>query len=301
MLRQRTDLAAEARELWQERADKTTQLDGVAAQTETLHGCQVETLRILDRRGVEALGKPCGTYVTITLGPLMDRQEDAFSRCAALLAAQLRTLLRLHEGDSVLVAGLGNASITPDELGPAVIRHILPTRHLVETLPEQFGSFRRVSALETGVLGTTGVESAELISAVAQRIRPDAVIAVDALASRRMERVCRTVQLTDTGIVPGSGVGNRRAALNRSTLGVPVIAVGVPTVVDAGTLAADLTQMANLGSFDPDAFGEAGRSMIVTPREIDARIALLGKLLGCGLNLALHEGLSFEDLMMLTE
>jgi spore protease len=172
------------------------------------------------------------------------------------------------------------------------------TRHLVEKVPEYFGSFRRVSAVQSGVLGTTGIESAELIKAVADEVKPDVIIAVDALASRKMSRVCKTVQITDTGIVPGSGIGNRRATLCKQTMGIPVIAMGVPTVVDAATLAADLMETAGMGEKSPDAFGKSGREMIVTPKEIDVYIEDISKLLGYAINLALHEGLTQNDVTM---
>jgi spore protease len=175
---------------------------------------------------------------------------------------------------------------------------VLATRHLVSALPETFGAFRRVAVLETGVLGNTGMESAELVRAVAEKLRPDAVIAVDALASRRLGRVCRTVQLTDTGVAPGSGVGNARRELSLGTLGVPVVGLGVPTVVDAATLAADLTELSGLGEVSAEDFGEYGAGMMVTPREIDQQIALMARLLGYGIDLALHD-LSVSDVTAL--
>ena len=196
------------------------------------------------------------------------------------------------------MAGLGNEAITPDSLGPRTLRHVLATRHLVSSLPETFGAFRPVSALATGVLGNTGMESAELVKAVAEKLRPDAVIAVDALAARRLGRVCRTVQLTDTGIAPGSGVGNARKELSRGTLGVPVVGLGVPTVVDAATLAADLTEQAGLEEISASDFGEYGGGMMVTPREIDQQITLMARLLGYGIDLALHD-LSVGDVTAL--
>ena len=156
-----------------------------------------------------------------------------------------------------------------------------------------------MAVLETGVLGNTGLESAELVRAVTEKLRPDAVIAVDALASRKLGRVCRTVQLTDTGIIPGAGVGNRRAALNRETLGIPVLALGVPTVVDTATLAADLTARAGMGRPAPEDFGRHAFEMILTPREIDAQAAEISRLIGYGLILCLQPGLSIEDLDLL--
>ncbi len=291
----RTDLAQEARDLWRESAGETTRLEGVEAVPETANGYRMETLKILDSRGEAALNKPAGTYLTIDLEGFLEKEEGAFTRGAGLLADQLRKLLNLKRNDSVFVAGLGNSAITPDDLGPKTAGYTMATRHLVDSLPEHFGSFRRVSVMETGVMGTTGVESAELISAMTAKLRPDAVIAVDALASRRLGRICRTVQLSDTGIIPGSGVGNSRAEISKKSLGIPVIAIGVPTVVDAATLAADLAAMANIGSYEPEDFGKYGQSMMVTPREIDSYIEDISKLIGYGINLALHDGLTIDD------
>ncbi len=284
----RTDLALEARELWQESG--VTELPrGVTGETKEASGCTVETLSVRSREGAEALGKPQGTYITLIPEAFLRREEGAFEAAAALLGQLLRQLLDLGPEASVLVAGLGNEAITPDSLGPRTLRHVLATRHLVTALPETFGAFRRVAVLETGVLGNTGMESAELVRAVAEKLRPDAVIAVDALASRRLGRICRTVQLTDTGVVPGSGVGNARSELSRATLGVPVVGLGVPTVVDAATLAADLTEQAGLGEVNAEDFGEYGAGMMVTPREIDQQTAMIARLLGYGIDLALHD------------
>ena len=226
---------------------------------------------------------------------LVRREEDAFGRAARAVAAELNALLKLPEGAPALVVGLGNRAITPDNIGPAAADHTMVTRHLVEQVPEHFGSFRPVAALAAGVLGTTGVESGELVRAVTEKIRPSCVIAVDALASRSLSRVCTTVQLSDTGITPGSGVGNARAALDRASLGVPVIAVGVPTVVDGATLAADLLAEAGQAHLDPQALQGAGEGLMVTPRDIDARVTDLAKVVGFGINLALQTGLTVED------
>lgn len=299
MLKRRTDLAVEATQLWQEQAGETTQLRGVQARDSVREGYKVTTVRILDESGAQALGKPVGTYITVELDGLLRREEDAFPRAARALAAELRGLLDLKEGDAVLVAGLGNRAITPDGIGPKAADYTLVTRHLVEQVPEQFGAFRPVSALAAGVLGTTGMESGELISAVVEKTRPACVLAVDALASRSLRRVGRTVQLSDTGIVPGSGVGNHRMALNRETLGVPVIAIGVPTVVGAATLACDLLSEAGREDLDPAALSGAGENLIVTPREVDTQVGDLAKVIGYGIDLALQSGLDVADIDLL--
>lgn len=294
MDKRRTDLAVEAAQLWRE-GGGAGELQGVTQQESLREGYPVATVRVLDQEGAKAIGKPVGAYVTITLDGLARREQDAFGRAARAVAAELRALLKLPEGAPALVVGLGNRAITPDNIGPAAADHTMVTRHLVEKVPEHFGSFRPVAALAAGVLGTTGVESGELVRAVTEKIRPACVIAVDALASRSLSRVCNTIQLADTGITPGSGVGNARAALDQASLGVPVIAVGVPTVVDGATLAADLLAEAGQADLDPQALRGAGEGVLVTPRDIDAKVTDLAKVVGFGINLALQNGLTVED------
>lgn len=284
----RTDLALEARESWQEQREAAEALPGVVCEEETRDGIRLTRLEIQTQEGAVALEKPQGVYVTLEIESMLRREEDAFEGAVSLLAEQLRACLPQEETKTILVAGLGNRAVTPDAIGPAAADQVIVTRHLKQTAPQAFAGFCDVSVLRTGVLGTTGIESAEIIGAVCRRLQPDCIIALDALASRETRRLCRTVQLTDTGIVPGSGVGNSRAALNQETLGVPVIAVGVPTVVDAGSLAAALT-----GKTPDDKQPEA--AMIVTPREIDQRVKEIARLIGYGINLALHPELSIRD------
>ena len=289
----RTDLASEAHELWARDAEKTSELPGVRASERTERGFRVSTVEILDERGERSLGKPRGRYVTVWLGALIRREEDAFETACGVLSGCLRELL--PDGDAgVLVAGLGNRGITPDAVGPESVRSVMVTRHLRGLLPEYFGTLREVSAVCSGVLGTTGIESGDVVAAVVQKVRPSAVIAVDALAAAEPDKLCCTVQLTDAGIVPGSGVDNARRELSPRTLGVPVIAVGVPTVVDSAALAVYLA--GKCGVELADARGCAG--MIVTPRDIDKSVADISKLVGYSVNLALHEGLSLGDIDM---
>ena len=299
MLQRRTDLALEAREIWQAGAKKADRLRGVESVQTTREGYPVTTVRITDREGQQALGKPIGTYITLELPGLKRREEDAFSRAVRALAAELRAILPRNDRGDVLVVGLGNRAITPDNVGPAAVGYTLVTRHLVAQIPEHFGHFRPVAALAAGVLASTGVESSELVRSVVDRICPACVIAIDALASRSLNRICSTIQLTDTGISPGSGVGNHRAALDRETLGVPVIALGVPTVVDVATLCADVLAEAGRGELEPETLRGVGGGLMVTPRDIDQSVADLAKVIGYGVSLALQEGLSVEDLDMM--
>ncbi len=300
MLQRRTDLAVEAHALWQENAGEAGALPGVRVREDQREGFPVTRAEILDAQGAAALGKPVGRYTTVDLTGLVRRESGAFSRAVQALAGELSSLLKgLSPAAPVLVAGLGNRAVTPDAVGPRAADQTLVTRHLVEQLPGQFGALRPVSAVAAGVLGTTGLESGELIRAVVRQTRPACVIAVDALAARSLERVCRTVQLSDTGIVPGSGVGNARAALNEQTLGVPVYAVGAPTVVDGATLAADLLSGAGLGEMEPESLRGGETGLFVTPRDIDERVADLSRVIGYGLTLALQPGLTLSDLELL--
>jgi len=298
MFSKRTDLALEARELWQESAEETTKLEGVRAVKSRREGYPVTRVRILNEQGSEALGKPVGDYLTIDYTAFWQRRPEFFERAVRALGAELKAMLPA-EG-SALVVGLGNRSMTPDSVGPETLRSLLITRHLLSAMPRQFAGFRPVSAFASGVLGTTGVESAEAVRGLVREVKPDFVIAVDALASRRLGRVCATVQVSDTGVIPGSGVGNHRAALNRRTLGVPVYAVGVPTVVDAATLAADLLEESGITEFDEKKLRGRHRSLMVTPRDVDAQVRELSRVVGYGINWALQD-LEIEEMTALLD
>ena len=290
----RTDLALEARELRRVGRENASEIPGVEAHRHVCDGYPITTVRVLNETGEKELCKPIGNYVTMELDALARREQDAFPRAVRALSAQIAGLLALSGEESLLVVGLGNPAITPDAIGPQTLDYVLVTRHLRQHAPESFRNFRAVSALKAGVLGTTGVESAEMVRALVQMLRPDRVIAVDALASCRLARLCRTVQLTDTGIVPGSGVGNHRSALTKDSLGVPVLAIGVPTVVDAATLASDLAESAGAPAPDRERFGDVGK-MVVTPRDIDRSVHDAARLVGYAIDLAVHRGLSVED------
>lgn len=298
MLTRRTDLAIEEKEIWSESADEQTELKGVEAREDNIEGFITTVVKILDEQGEQALGKPRGTYITVELDSIIKRDHDAFEKGMDVISQKLSGLLDLSDTEHILVVGLGNYAVTPDRIGPLTAKNTMVTRHLVEQVPEHFGAFRSVSVLEPGVLGTTGIESAKIIKAVVSEIKPNKVVAIDALASRNISRICRTVQICDTGIVPGSGVGNSREAINADTLGIPVISVGIPTVVNAGTLAADLIEKTGLGAPDPNRFGDVGGTMIVTPKEIDVQVTDLSKLLGYSLNKAFHEGITLGDIDM---
>lgn len=244
----------------------------------------------LTAQTAERVGKPAGRYITASFPPLTDDEHDLEER-ALLLGRELRNWLPT-EG-CVLVVGLGNKSITPDALGPCTASMVLATRHIQGEFARSVGldDLRSTVVLQTNVLGNTGMESSELVQGVCQTLQPCAVIAIDALAARSVERLGRTVQLSDTGIAPGSGVGNNRRVLNRETLGIPVIGLGVPTVVDAATLARDLT-----GQEEPSV-EPRGAAMMVTPREIDLLIARASRLLAMTVHAALQPSYSPLELL----
>lgn len=286
----RTDLAVEAIENHKTAAA----LPHVRQSDRTLEGFAVHEVRILSEDAAREIGKPQGRYLTLELDALIRREEDAFPRACKALSTLLRELLPHPNDGPVLIAGLGNRMITPDAIGPQTTDHVIATRHLVAQSPAIFADWRPVSALAPGVLGQTGVETGEVICGVLDRVRPAAVIAVDALAAGRLSRLLRTVQLADTGITPGAGVGNARAALNKETLGVPVIAVGVPTVVDGATLAHEISSQ--LGQPACEALDDLSQPVMITTRDIDREVADISRMIGYAVNMALHPHLSVADI-----
>ena len=286
----RTDLAVEAIENHKSAAA----LPHVRQSDRMLEGFAIHEVRILSEDAAREIGKPQGRYLTLELDALIRREEDAFPRACKALSILLRELLPRPNDGPVLIAGLGNRMITPDAIGPQTADHVIATRHLVAQSPDIFADWRPVSALAPGVLGQTGVETGEVICGVLDRVRPAAVIAVDALAAGRLSRLLRTVQLADTGITPGAGVGNARAALNEETLGVPVIAVGVPTVVDGATLAHEISSQ--LGQPNCEALDDLSQPVMITTRDIDREVADISRMIGYAVNMALHPHLSVADI-----
>lgn len=243
---------------------------------------KVTKISVLDKEAAEVIGKPVGEYITVELDEFSYDTELLDDRMKSI-STQISSLLPKGDG-TVLVAGIGNKDITPDALGPRCAEGIFSTRHITSELAEEIGLdfLNPVCSLATGVLGQTGIETGEIIKSVADAIKPKAVIVIDALAAAGLERLGRTVQITDTGITPGSGVGNKRAEISKNTLGVPVIAIGVPTVVDAVTLARTMT-----GNKTATENAEA-QNMMVTPREIDVMIERAAKLIALCVNCALQ-------------
>lgn len=294
----RTDLAIESTKIEGGIPQKGVEIDQYRGGELSFTAVEVKT-----REAAQAIGKPVGRYITAELSSPSDLAEARTGEAAAI-AGELRRLLP-QEG-TVLVVGLGNREITPDALGPLVISDVLATRHFEGRLMEESGlsSLRPVASLAPGVLGQTGMETGEIIRSVVGEIEPAAVIAIDALAARSLSRLGCTIQLADCGIAPGSGVANRRKELSQETLGVPVISMGIPTVVDGETLAFDLLYRPEGASEESmeqlrQMFQPQGRSMMVTPREVDQMVERGAKLISMAINLALQPDLSAEEITYL--
>ena len=280
----KSDLALEAAETMGFCASRIPSLRKVESLRE---GYSVTAITVEDHRAAEAIGKPEGRYVTVDLQPYFQRRSHYFPRGVRCLRREIRDLLpEMGEDSTVLVAGLGNATLLCDAVGPLALESLLVTRHMMNLLPCRDQPFTSVAALATGVVGQTGIETVELLRGVVEHIRPAAVIAIDALTAQSRQRLCATVQISTTGLVPGSGVGNHRQAIDRETLGVPVIAVGVPTVMAGAELARELTGAAPRTSDD----------LFVTPRDIDSRVRELSRLVGYGITSALQPLLTVDDI-----
>lgn len=276
-----------------------------------ISGIERTVVRIEDEQTARELGRPRGTYVTLSCPQTMTIELSMREALSWELAQAIRQMLPEH-ARTVLVTGLGNRSVTPDALGPRTVERVLVTRHMDGCLPDDVSArMASVCAAAPGVLGVTGLETAEVLRGMAEHVHPDAVIAVDALAARSSARICSTIQIADTGISPGSGVGNHQKALTRETLGAPVIAVGVPMVVYASTIASDAMSdmIREDGGTEADeekvaacverVVSERLGDLIVTPREVDALVERMAGILAEGINLALHPGLSREEIEQL--
>ena len=308
----RTDLALERRDIYQ-KANKLNQIDGVESTEEEINdNIKVSRVKITNSKGEEALGKPIGTYVTIDVKKLKMAGEEEIQKTSEVLTDELKKIVEMHVNnqEDILIVGLGNIYVTPDALGPKVINEIDITRHLLEYMPEVLEeNTREVSAISPGVLGTTGIETLEILKGIVENVKPKLIIIIDALASRSIERISSSIQLADTGIVPGAGVDNARKELTKETLGVDVIAIGIPTVVEAATIAADsltlfiekmqeqaksndfLNQLQEEDKYEmiKEVLSPSDYNFIVTPKEIDNLIENMKDIVARGINFAIQE------------
>lgn len=315
----RTDLAVEAREIHSK--NSKGEIKGIESEDYLDHNIKVNWVHIKEQSAAEIIGKPVGDYVTLEYGDFVYYDGERIDDLSQVVAKELSKLVNIDEETTVLVVGLGNWNITPDAVGPQVVSRIMVSRHLKEYVPEEIDEgVRPVCAIAPGVLGITGMETGEVIKGIVDRIKPGLIICIDALAARKTQRVNKTIQIGNTGIAPGAGVGNKRHELSEKTLGVPVIAIGVPTVVYAGTLASDtidlvldsLMKSATKGGGFYKMLNEVDKGekealikevldttwggMVVTPKEIDKVIEAVSKIIANGINIALQPALTLEDI-----
>lgn len=293
-MKYRTDLAVETVENLEETGKKPDAEDGVVVRREQIdQDIRVTTIDIVNPKGEAILGKLCGRYVTMEVDGIAEEKEDIVNRAARALADQLSRLIRHHYFLKVLVVGLGNEKVTPDSLGPHTVSKVKITGHLFKLFDcDGDEEMSNVCGMAPGVTATTGMETAELIERAVQMTRPDAVIAIDALAARNIDRVSTTIQISDTGISPGAGMGNVRKQLNEETLGTKVIAVGVPTVIDSKTVI--LEAMEELGIDEKEAeryFERKKLDMVVTSTDIDIIIKYFSDIIAKAINITLHPGI----------
>ena len=319
----RTDLALEAREIYKEAEKSDDEIQGVEAYEENGDQFKITRVKITSEEGEKLLGKKTGTYITIESPSLRHCDPEIAEKITQVLKKELSSLAGEKPDSPVLVAGLGNSRITSDSLGPMTVSNLVVTRHLLSELSREASkNLSSVCAISPGVLGITGIETSEIISSVSENIKPKLLIVIDALASRRAERVSTTIQITDTGICPGSGVGNHRAAINSETLGMPVIAIGVPTVVDASVLAEDASSAVydmllskipeNSAAYNSISEMRSEKSegfydnmlktepFFVTPKEIDSISERISKIIADGINTFLHPGITKEEIEIFT-
>lgn len=287
MSERKTDLALEVRESFPR---NNVEIQGVVLEKhyEETAKAHITTVQIQDDRGSRAMGKPKGCYVTIESED-MPKEEVDKEELLLCICSELEKMVHDLRQKSVLIAGLGNRQVTSDSLGPRMAECIFVTRHLGRELGSWFmeeNEYGEVSAIAPGVMAQTGMEAVEILQGIVKKTHPDLVIVVDALAARSMSRLCTTIQITDTGISPGSGIGNHRKALSKESLGVPVVAVGVPTVVDARTIISDHLEKVlskqgysedEIEKFIKEVFHEEMENLYVTPKNIDESVNVIAK------------------------
>lgn len=312
MISIRTDLALEATEICEE---QSTALYGVVVDTKELEDCTITTVEIINEIGSKIMNKEIGKYITLESDLMKFDDDDSREKVINYLKDELIEIFGTDQSKKTLIIGLGNWNITSDALGPRAVSKTLVTRHIFKNYNKDYDDdFSEVAALSPGVMGITGIETVEIVKSIVDKIKPDRVVAIDALASRKMDRVNSTIQISTGGIAPGGGVGNKRKALDKSYLGVDVIAIGVPTVVDAATLTIDVLDLAidNLIEVSQensefykmltklkeeekyqlikDSLDPYDKNLIVTPKDIDETIENLAIIISEGLNRSLHPG-----------
>lgn len=306
----RTDLVDERNEIYKKANKLESDIDGLETEKQEISDkIAVTRVKITNENAEQAIGKRIGNYITIDIKKLNIITEEELNKASETLANEIKSLIegKINTKDDILVVGLGNEEVTPDALGPNVIKDIEVTRHIIKYLPQYIDeNARPVSAIAPGVLGTTGIETLEIIKGVVDNVKPKLLIVIDALASRSMERISSTIQISDTGIVPGAGVGNTRKEISENTLGIPVIALGIPTVVETAVVVNDaldifieklqseaksndyLNELREEDNYEQikEALVPKDFNFIVTPKEIDELVANMSSLVAKGINLS---------------
>lgn len=304
----RTDLALERRDIYKKANNLEKEIDGIESQQKEIdNNLKIERVFITNENGEKAVGKPKGTYVTIDIKNLKIARDEEIQKASDILTEELGKIVDNHitRKDEILVVGLGNVYATPDSLGPKVVNEVDITRHIIKYMPDVLDeNTRNVCAIAPGVLGTTGMETLEILKGIVENVKPKLIIVIDSLASRSIERISSSLQISDTGIVPGAGVGNARAELSKNTLGIPVIALGIPTVVELATLVSEgidifigklqdkaqsneyLNKLKQEDKYEEvkDALNVGEYNMIVTPKEIDDLIENMKDIVARGIN-----------------
>lgn len=318
MFQVRTDLAVEAREIYNEGREQ--EVPGVEVEREDQEDYIITRIKILNELGQQKLNKKIGNYVTIESPALKRADQDLKDNISKVLAKELKAIMEPMAHGKALIVGLGNRNVTPDALGPKVVEKVLVTRHFFQAYKKSSDeSMANVSAIAPGVMGLTGIETGEIIKGIVEKTNPDIIIAIDALASRNMRHISSTIQISNTGISPGSGVGNKRKPINSEYLGVPVVAIGIPTVVDAATMVNDtigliigeMKEQAQEGQefyslledlSTKDKYGLIKEvltpymdNVMVTPKEVDDLINDLSQVISNGINISIHPGIDLKD------
>lgn len=306
----RTDLAVERNEIFKKNNNLQKDIEGIETQEEEQNNLKITRVNITNQSGEKAIGKPMGNYVTLDIKDIKTLDDDKIQEISNVLGNELRNIITKHVKDTedILVVGLGNIYVTPDALGPKVVPEIEVTRHILQYMPDVMPKDTRpVSAVSPGVLGVTGIETMEILKGIVDNIKPKLLIVIDALATKSIERISSSIQLSDTGIVPGAGVQNTRKEISQTTLGIPVIAIGIPTVVDLASITNDcirlfikelqekamsnptLNELEEKDNYEEikEALNVGEYNMIVTPKEIDELIENMKAIVSKGINIAM--------------
>ena len=288
----RTDMAVERRDLYKNANKLEDEIQGVECEEEEIEDMSITRVKITNEEGERALERRMGNYITIDIKKIHNITEEKENKIIEVFSKELKSIIDKHikPNEEILIVGLGNSYSTPDSLGTKVVENIEITRHIKIYLPNAIDrNTRSVSAITPGVLGTTGIETVEIVKGIVDNIKPKLVIAIDSLCSKNIDRINKSIQISDTGIVPGGGVGNRQAELSKDTLGVPVIGVGIPTVLDAATIVIDTLKVCDVSISEDEIVDKMklnNFNFIVTPKEIDSLIENMTAIVSEGINMS---------------